>query len=276
MRYRDKETDNRLMEMIASGSPQIEEIKKVLKEGADINSTNIEGTVLMESIWLTERGLDLSIIHKLVELGADIHYQDEDGYTALSEACNVHNVELVDFLLRAGANPNIILEKHKSLLNDVETDISAYEMGFRQESDDSEDVQTDRLKRIAQLLVEHGAKTYSEIFTDRVETWLQVFASDVAGLCTRTGHITIDQIPGVPVSLAAEFRSWHASNWDPWPKEGVMPPMGFDRAAHNNQGMRLCKSIKMILGTAIEVSYLCIDSEYEKAGRRNVDDQVIA
>ncbi len=47
------------------------------------------------------------ILKLLLDHGADVYYQDENGYYRLGSAVAADNIEMVKILLQAGANPNL-------------------------------------------------------------------------------------------------------------------------------------------------------------------------
>ena len=56
-------------------------------------------------------------VEKMIFSGADINAQDEDGYTLLHSAVSIDHAEIVEILLKNGANPNIKDKKDNSPLH---------------------------------------------------------------------------------------------------------------------------------------------------------------
>lgn len=81
-------------------------VSKILIEaGANVNHKDAEEeTVLMVAIQSEETNLEL--LDLLLENGADIEAQDNIGWTVLSHAVNMDDVEIAKFLLEKGANPD--------------------------------------------------------------------------------------------------------------------------------------------------------------------------
>lgn len=116
-----------LVEAIWKGS-SIEEIKMLIEAGADVNLPIIERTELKEQAchpdfynrtplmivanqkihddYPEEKRNNISILKMLIEAGADVNAQDNDGKTALSLAKEVGNTEIVQLLTDAGAKDN--------------------------------------------------------------------------------------------------------------------------------------------------------------------------
>lgn len=138
--------------------PSEVKIRQLVKEGA-----YIKGPFLIELLNLIYPSttnssiiparIELNIVGLLIELGADINYLQE-GITPLHKACETYNPELVELLLRVGANPNntssnkqSILAWAKSLLNMERT---IYKRGLEV-----------LLERIIEVLQNAGAKECS-------------------------------------------------------------------------------------------------------------------
>lgn len=84
----------------------INEIKILLKKGADINSDYILGQTPLHSA--IRIGRSVSFIKDLLELGADPNIKEKmEGRTPLFDAAWSENEPLVSILLDYGANPNI-------------------------------------------------------------------------------------------------------------------------------------------------------------------------
>ena len=82
----------------------VEIAQKLLDKGADVNLQSNEGeTALMISV--TSYRCKKELVHKLLDKGADVNLQDKNGKTALM---NVHeDVEIVKKLLDKGADPTL-------------------------------------------------------------------------------------------------------------------------------------------------------------------------
>ena len=111
--------ENALALMIAAEQGYLDIIQQLLKYGADPNSiSNIDGSTALHYVLqsLTESlhkdnkentSIKLTIIQQLIEKGANINIQNEDGLTVLMMATDEGLSEIVELLLQNGADPNI-------------------------------------------------------------------------------------------------------------------------------------------------------------------------
>lgn len=78
-------------------------VKKMLSEGADVNSTDANGrTALIEASW----GGYNDVVKLLIEKGADVNAADKSGYTAIMRASEEGHQTIVTSLIKAGADVN--------------------------------------------------------------------------------------------------------------------------------------------------------------------------
>ena len=111
--------ENALALMIAAEQGYLDIIQQLLKYGADPNSiSNIDGSTALHYVLqsLTESlhkdnkentSIKLTIIQQLIEKGANINIQNEDGLTVLMMATDEGLSEIVELLLQNEADPNI-------------------------------------------------------------------------------------------------------------------------------------------------------------------------
>lgn len=142
-----------------NSNPDELKIKELIQHGANINAINKIGDNLLQNIISSiEPGEDLKSIHLLIELGADLNYANE-GLNCLFDAYLTRYPELVELLLKAGANPNCIgADIPQSLLDWVEFDLRVEE---RHEMPSAV-----ALTKIVQLLKDYGAKGLVEIIEE--------------------------------------------------------------------------------------------------------------
>lgn len=77
-------------------------------DGRIINSkTENSRTPLMYAICLQDPGARVKFTRLLLEKGADVNCQDEDGRTALSHACELGHLDVVKLLVQYNADPDI-------------------------------------------------------------------------------------------------------------------------------------------------------------------------
>jgi len=80
----------------------IEAIKRLIDEGADVNAEDWIGSMLHKAAWYGHVG----VIKLLLANGADVNAQDSSGITPLLEAVARSNVVVINLLLAKGADLN--------------------------------------------------------------------------------------------------------------------------------------------------------------------------
>jgi ankyrin repeat protein len=87
-----------------------ETTKVLVEHNADVNHKDNEGeNVLMIAIQAEE--VDLELIKYLLDNGAEIDAQDNIGWTTLSHSVNMDDIVVSKFLLEHGADPDITWEE---------------------------------------------------------------------------------------------------------------------------------------------------------------------
>lgn len=77
-------------------------------DGRIINSkTEKSRTLLMYAVCLQDHGTRAKFARLLLEKGADVNCQDEDGRTALSHACEMGHLDVVKLLVQFNADPDV-------------------------------------------------------------------------------------------------------------------------------------------------------------------------
>ena len=83
------------------GLKSLEEIKELLKKGADLEAKDKDGlTALMVAVYNGR----LEVVKYLAECGADLEAKDEEGYTALMTASEYGQLDVVKCLVELGAD----------------------------------------------------------------------------------------------------------------------------------------------------------------------------
>jgi ankyrin repeat protein len=257
-KFTDNELDKALFHEFLKDNPSEQYIRELIAKGANINAIDKGGeSVLKNTIFLNGQKTNLQAIQLIIDLGADVNYAEEDFFNCLFDAALTHNPELVELLLKAGANPNSIsLEDSESLLDWAYFEWSYVELEYDEEA-------TQQMESIVKLFEKYGAKFSRDLFADKPEKQLMIFASYNTGLFTAKGNLQIEQIPNADESLIAEFNDWKKSNPDNWQeyrKHNYLPrPEILEQ--HNQQGLLLAKHIKKLVGNDIVVIFLSINAE---------------
>ena len=153
--------DYALYQEVSSSHPDKKKIKALMEKGANISALTTWGkSLLMYAIFDVEPDSDLKNIQLIINLGTDLNYTVE-GLNCLSDACRTENLELIELLLKAGANPNCISEEPEvrwSLLDWAEAD---WEYEDFHETD-----KVEITEKIIALLKSYGAKEAIELMAD--------------------------------------------------------------------------------------------------------------
>ena len=154
----ENKLDNKLYNAL-NHYPDENKIRELVTQGANINAVARNGdSLLIHAISDIEAGEDFTSIQILIDHGVDLNYTTE-GFNCLFDAFLSWYPELVELLLKAGANPNCIsTESPQSLLDWVDSDKYFQE---RQEMPTLAAV-----VEIVRLLKEYGAKTLAEILEE--------------------------------------------------------------------------------------------------------------
>lgn len=95
---------------LAACDGDIKKVTNLLKRGANVNATGVQGTSALTSSEACKGDDDptrVQLVELLVAKGAAVNHQDDDGATALMYAAGNGDTEAVNALLRNGALVNI-------------------------------------------------------------------------------------------------------------------------------------------------------------------------
>ena len=129
----------------------IEDVKRLLADGANVNAKNDNGsTPLHNAVWIGRK----EVAELLIANGADVNAkEDENGISPLHWAVKEGHKEIIELLIDKGADVNA-----KSVLGRTPLDWCELNRG----SNDSTQVKA-TIKEIADLCRKHGAKTGEEL-----------------------------------------------------------------------------------------------------------------
>ena len=97
-------------------SGDVDTLKKLLAEGADVNVNDEDGDLLLhEAIWRDH----LDVVQVLIDAGADVNARDANGDPLLHEAIWRGHTEVVQILIDAGADVNAVDSDGDPLLHEA-------------------------------------------------------------------------------------------------------------------------------------------------------------
>jgi ankyrin repeat protein len=97
-----------------SGTCQVEEVKKIIASGCDLNEKDELGSTALIHATIAEC---YEIIKILLEAGADVNQTDNFGQSALMFAVLNDNFECVELLLKSGAEFNLKTASGQKILD---------------------------------------------------------------------------------------------------------------------------------------------------------------
>lgn len=160
--------DQALMSAIASSD--LDKVKQAVENGANVNS---ELLPLHDAT--TEDLFNKEIVIFLVEKGADVNKKNPDGHTPFTNVLHLESVDLIDYMGKHGADPNLIMADSgvTPLFHALQTDSPAIaSMLIKMGADvnefkplilavdryvDTDEDQRDGYKKVIKELVEKGA-----------------------------------------------------------------------------------------------------------------------
>jgi ankyrin repeat protein len=86
--------------LAACSSEDQDEIDKLLEDGVDINTSNIDGLTALHQSCIDN---NLHMVEYLINKNADINCQDNEGWTPLHAAASCANIHIIKYLLSHGA-----------------------------------------------------------------------------------------------------------------------------------------------------------------------------
>ncbi|XP_065319266.1 protein phosphatase 1 regulatory subunit 12A-like isoform X1 [Gordionus sp. m RMFG-2023] len=87
--------------LAACSAGDVEEVKKLLKRGVDINTPNIDGLTALHQACIDD---NILMVEFLIKHGANINQGDNEGWTPLHAASSCGFLEIVQYLVKCGAN----------------------------------------------------------------------------------------------------------------------------------------------------------------------------
>ncbi|XP_064397691.1 protein phosphatase 1 regulatory subunit 12A-like isoform X3 [Halichondria panicea] len=91
--------------LAAAQSGDVEEVERLLTEGADVNAINSDGLTGLHQCCIDD---DFEMVETLVKHGANMDAQDNEGWSPLHAAASCGHNHIVRFLLESGAHPALV------------------------------------------------------------------------------------------------------------------------------------------------------------------------
>jgi len=278
--------DNEFYNYLSSGKHTLTKIKEYISNGANINAIDEYSESLLSKIILEKSNTKygIKLIKWIIDLGANLDNQDRDGTTALFSATIVHSFEIVSYLLKKGANPNLIVEDtNDTVLNLADFDYFYHSTEAKRKYNREHNRESaNQAKKIVQVLKKYGAKYSSEVFANKIEKYINVFATEVTGLVTKNGMLKPENLPNVSNEFVENFNKWKSENPDCWndyvydkkTARIINLPDKELFVKHNKVGLNIAKQIKKMGGNDIEVCFQFVktDKNFEV---RNVGNKII-
>lgn len=255
----------------AAWQGNVELVRGLIQAGADVNQVDMDGaSALMNAIGSKDASdlAKLEIVKLLVEVGCDVNYRDPEDDSAIALAASEAAPEILEYLLAHGANLQITAFRSESILDGAKIaqslERSDAEPGWCDEATASEHQRkATAIARNIEILKRHGAKSFWKLDAEKVGRWIRITSRCKTGILTDSGHLTVEQLPGVNKELCDEFHRWFqdAVATRVAADRSLTPP-NFNRDAHNATGWRLAQTIKKLVSPDVEVEVIVVyDSE---------------
>ena len=148
-----------------SNLKSLEEIKQLLKKGADVNASNKYGdTALMVAVYAGY----MEVVKYLIDNGADFEAKDKDGQTALMWAAEHGHLEMVKYLVKIGADVHQKNKEGKTVL-DIAKDWKRYDCVKFLEELQPKEVAKEPYEDKVEVLSEHKDKAKKEVLEGKAQ-----------------------------------------------------------------------------------------------------------
>ncbi|XP_053955754.1 protein phosphatase 1 regulatory subunit 12A isoform X8 [Anastrepha ludens] len=150
-----------------------EEVLKLLENGADINTANVDGLTALHQACIDD---NLEMVEFLIEHGADINRQDNEGWTPLHATASCGFVSIARYLVEHNADPAAV-NSDGDLAVDLAVDIQHLPMmDFMQKVMTEHNIDCEKARQAEEQLMLSDAKK-----------WLRSDASEVDRPHPKTG-----------------------------------------------------------------------------------------
>lgn len=223
----------------AVASADIDEVTKLLDEGVDIDYKNNDGLTALHQACIDE---NKEMVTLLIERGADIEAVDNEGWTALHAAASAGDVEIAQILVDNGANLAAVNNEGEVPLDLAEED----EMDeFLSDEIDNQELEVEEARNEEErLLIEDATSWLNQKQIEENLDWQGATALHVAASKGYSKVIsTLLQIPNIDVNFR-DVDGWtplHAAvHWGSKTACELLTDAGADFDIKNNNGQTPC------------------------------------
>jgi hypothetical protein len=265
--------DDELFETLKDSSCDKKKIEELLQRGANIKAHNILDIVIKrfpnvdydDNEYQNSDSLNVNIselfdyLQYLLDLGADVNikkYGVNEILNNLSRDNRADKIKIIEFLLKAGADPNGIID---NFLQETIIDKIYHDIRYQYYSEHNYKIVALHYE-VIDLLFRYGGNENEEYQdTDEVYSYLYIKTKSKTGLVTNEGNIEPEKIPNISDELVKEFKEWLAR--EPYQIENVSKESVEE---YNAEGLEIAKKFVELVGNEIKVSIYLLDWETDR------------
>lgn len=185
-------------------SGDVEEVKKLLAKGADINHQNVDGLTALHQACIDE---NYDLVNFLVDHGARLDIRDNEGWSALHAAASCGSVEIAQCLLDHGADVSAVNNE-----GELPLDLA--------EEEDMEDLLTDEIERLG-IDVDQARGLEEKVMLEDAQSWTN--SKTINEIKDKSGatalHVAASkgyvQVIGLLVQLGVDINAKDVDGWTP-------------------------------------------------------------
>ncbi len=185
-----EELNQNLHELLNSDEIDFNEVVKLVRRGADVNTDRSYGDT-STSLWMISNRNQPDLMRELIKLGADINARNEEWITSLMVASSANFLENVKLLVNSGADINQLDSEGNNCLNyaaytgsvEICAFLIANNVDINNQSMEGESPLFDAMMKnrfdVIELLIESGVNT--ELRDHQNKTALEVAEASESG-----------------------------------------------------------------------------------------------
>lgn len=185
-------------------SGDVEEVKKLLAKGADINHQNVDGLTALHQACIDE---NYDLVNFLVDHGARLDIRDNEGWSALHAAASCGSVEIAQCLIDHGADVSAVNNE-----GELPLDLA--------EEEDMEDLLTDEIERLG-IDVDQARGLEERVMLEDAQSWTN--SKTINEIKDKSGatalHVAASkgyvQVIGLLVQLGVDINAKDVDGWTP-------------------------------------------------------------